>query len=89
MGLGQEAVTVAGDAELPGLVDGVVAELEASVAGLAEELELVEIRYDADRTALEKAAQLNMEFIETDTFEHPPGTKFRLILSKVSDDPGS
>ena len=32
---------------------------------------------------------LGVEFIETDTFEHPPGTKFRLILSKVSDDPGS
>ena len=32
---------------------------------------------------------LKVEFIETDEFEHPPGTKFRLILSKVSDDPTS
>jgi phenylacetate-CoA ligase len=32
---------------------------------------------------------LGVEFFETDTFEHPPGTKFRLILSKVRDDSSS
>ena len=37
-----------------------------ALAGLEEELKLIETGYDADRTALEKAAQLNMEFIETD-----------------------
>ncbi len=37
-----------------------------ALAGLDEELKLIETGYDADRTALEKAAQLNMEFIETD-----------------------
>ena len=47
-------------------VTGMAAELEGSLAGLEEELKLVEGRYDADRAALEKAAQLNMEFIETD-----------------------
>ena len=41
-------------------------ELTDSLAGVEEELKLIESRYDADRTALEKAAQLNMEFIETD-----------------------
>jgi len=41
-------------------------ELADSLAGVEEELKLIESRYDADRTALEKAAQLNMEFIETD-----------------------
>jgi len=40
--------------------------LGQELAGLEEELKLVETRYDADRQALEKAAQLNMEFIESD-----------------------
>ena len=40
--------------------------LAGEVAQLQEELGLLESRYHADRTALEKAAQLNMEFIETD-----------------------
>ncbi len=47
-------------------VTRIAGELEGTLAGLEEELKLVEGRYDADRTALEKAAQLNMEFIETD-----------------------
>lgn len=47
-------------------VTRIAGELENSLAGLEEELKLVEGRYDADRSALEKAAQLNMEFIETD-----------------------
>ena len=42
------------------------AELGTSLAGLEEELALVASGYDADRTALERAAQLNIEFIETD-----------------------
>ena len=41
-------------------------ELASSLAGIEEELKLVETGYDADRSALENAAQLNMEFIETD-----------------------
>jgi len=47
-----------------------VAELVSSLAGLEEELKLVGAGYDADRTALEKAAQLNIEFIETDNRHH-------------------
>ena len=42
------------------------AELETEVERLAEELRLISSRYDADRQALETAAQMNMEFIETD-----------------------
>ena len=41
-------------------------ELAESLAVVEEELKLIGSRYDADRSALEKAAQLNMEFIETD-----------------------
>jgi len=41
-------------------------DLAAELVRLQEELQLIESRYDADRGALEKASQLNMEFIETD-----------------------
>ncbi|MDO9170511.1 MAG: chromosome segregation protein SMC [bacterium] len=42
------------------------ADLTADLARLQEDLQLIESRYDADRGALEKASQLNLEFIETD-----------------------
>jgi len=47
----------------------VVEELENLTAALLrreEELKLIESRFDADRQALEKASQLNMQFIEKD-----------------------
>ena len=43
-----------------------VEELTSDLLRLEEELRLIEHRFDADRQALEKATQLNMEFIETD-----------------------
>jgi len=43
-----------------------VEELTSELLRLEEELRLIETRFDSDREALEKATQLNMEFIETD-----------------------
>ena len=47
-------------------VDGQAETLGHELERVEEELKLVEGRFDADRAALEKAAQLNMEFIESD-----------------------
>lgn len=30
-------------------------------------------------------SELQVDFVETETFEQPPGTKFRLVMSKISD----
>ncbi len=47
-------------------VSSQVEELTSELLRLEEELKLIEHRFDSDREALEKATQLNMEFIETD-----------------------